>query len=64
MLNIKRQNFKYVGAIMDYELENGVMLHESEWNGEEYTIDEVSYTPIQIYNENEDTWKTIGFGVK
>lgn len=50
---------------MDYELEDGTMLHMLEWNGEVYTTKnngrEVSYRPVQIHNENQDAWETIGF---
>ncbi len=65
MLKIIRENFKQTCHTFDYELENGVQLHTSEWNGEVYTVKEGkterTFRPIQIHNETEDTWQTVGF---
>jgi hypothetical protein len=65
MLKIKRENFEETGHRFDYELENGVLLHKSEWNGETYTVKEngkeITYRPIQTHNEADDTWTIIGF---
>lgn len=36
MLLIKNQNVKWVSSKADYELENGVLLFEEDWNGELY----------------------------
>lgn len=36
MLLIKNENFERVGHKVDYELENGVLLYEIDWNGEIY----------------------------
>lgn len=61
MLGIKRRRFTEVGHDYDYELEDGTYLHESEWNGEVYTVKvdnhtEKTYRPV--YDEED---KTIGF---
>lgn len=71
MLKISRANFDHVGAMMDFELEDGTMLHSSEWTGEKYiTRDggaEVEYIPVTvgIGDPDEDgayAWyETIGF---
>ena len=36
MLKIKERNVKYVNSIADYELEDGTLLFEEDWNGEIY----------------------------
>ena len=36
MLLIKNKNFKTNGNMVDYELENGVLLYSNDWNGEIY----------------------------
>lgn len=36
MLLVKKQNCKINGHIVDYELENGVLLYSIDWNGELY----------------------------
>ena len=50
MIKIKREHFTYMGTTMEYELEDGTMLHSNDWNGEIYTIKkdgrEISYRPI------------------
>jgi len=67
MLEITKRNFDHVGALMDYELEDGTMLHASEWNGECYTVEEVPYYPIYrgVGEPDEDgdyeEYETIGF---
>lgn len=65
MLKIKRENFELTGHRFDYELENGVMLHGSEWNGEVYTVkngkNEDIYRPVMNYNKEDDSWTTVGF---
>ena len=41
MLKIVAENVvRLGGATFDYELEDGTLLHESEWNGECYTARE------------------------
>lgn len=37
MLLIKRSNFERMNNIVDYELENGILLYEMDWNTEVYT---------------------------
>lgn len=36
MLKIKAEHVEWMDTMFDYELENGQLLHTSEWNGEEY----------------------------
>lgn len=64
MLKIKNQRPTLPLGI-DYELEDGTLLATKEWNGETYTdeITKTSYRPVQIHNEEEDTWETIGFKI-
>lgn len=38
MVKIIRKNFKTCGELFDFELNNGILLHRSEWNGYEYTV--------------------------
>lgn len=60
MLKIKNNNFKKVGHIVDYELENGILLFGGDWNGEVYLTswDEknkkdtnCNYRPVYRYEE-------------
>ena len=50
MLKIKAENVVRNFHQFDFELEDGTILHESEWNGEKYIVKEngieVSYLPI------------------
>lgn len=51
----------------DYELEDGTLLHNSEWNGESYTVKnkgggETRYFPV--YNQIDDEYEIIGFEVR
>ena len=67
MLKIKSINTDYIGSRMDYVLEDGTMLHESEWNGEWYQVDGQRYKPVYIgigeADEDGDfaEYETIGF---
>ncbi len=66
MLKIIGKNVVKVGHQFDYELENGVLLHEQEWNGECYTVREdgveTRYFPIYSEEENENGgFDIIGF---
>lgn len=59
MLKIKARNVvRLGGAMFDYELEDGTLLHESEWNCYNYTIykgdKEIVYQPIYAVEENEN----------
>lgn len=51
----------------DYELEDGTLLHSSEWNGEIYTVknldgSETRYLPV--YEQvGKDEYEIIGFEV-
>lgn len=66
MLKIARENVVVNGHQFDFELENGVLLHESEFNGEKYIINlhgcEAEYTPVYADEPNEnDGYDIIGF---
>jgi hypothetical protein len=71
MLRIKRDHFNYMGSTMDYELEDRTLLHESEWNGEYYTVKkkgkEEGYKPVlkgigeQYEDGVYDQYEVIGF---
>ena len=77
MLKIKAEHVEWMDTMFDYELENGQLLHTSEWNGEEYVTrykwngDEfveagevLSYRPVyNVINEGteDEEWEIIGF---
>lgn len=67
MIQIKNRNPIYVGEMFDFELEDGTLLHDSEWNGECYTVKEQggherSFRPVyRALNEFEDQFEIIGF---
>lgn len=66
MINIKNENVERTGHWFDYELEDGILLHNSEWNGENYTVQEngmeVEYRPIYADKPNEnDGYDIVGF---
>lgn len=70
MLKIKSEGKVVDFARFDYELEDGTLLHETEWNGEEYTVKndgcETYYKPVekatQFDEDNEPCeWEVIGF---
>lgn len=66
MIKIKNKDIKVNGHWFDYELEDGTMLHSSEWNGEEYIIAEnnveITYRPIYTEEENSNGgYDIIGF---
>ena len=42
-------------------LEDGTILLDSEWNGEEYIVDEKSYKPVFEWDKEADQGTTIGF---
>lgn len=64
MIKIINRNFKRVDSWVDYELENGILLYEEDWNGEIYRTgydekkekdSQYSYRPIFKYEiENLD----------
>jgi hypothetical protein len=70
MLKIKETNVKQAGHTFDYLLDNGELLHESQWNGEVYTVgrgqNEKTYRPVYRFEaesinlddleENSDEW--------
>jgi len=70
MLNIKAKNVERVGHMFDYELEDGTLLHDSEWNGEKYITGrgqtETEYRPVYRFEaektdinalvENSEEW--------
>lgn len=66
MLKIKKECVNVNGHWFDYELENGVLLHATEWNGENYTVKEkdreIVYKPIYANKPNvNDGFDVIGF---
>lgn len=42
-------------------LENGVILLDSEWNGEDYMVDGKIYKPVYSFFILSEQWKIIGF---
>lgn len=66
MLEILDDNVLVNSHYFDYELEDGTLLHSSEWNGEVYTVknkdgSETRYFPV--YNQIDDEYEIIGFEV-
>lgn len=67
MLEILDDHVLVNSHYFDYELEDGTLLHSSEWNGEVYTVknkdgSETIYFPV--YNQiDEDEYEIIGFEV-
>lgn len=66
MLKIKKECVNVNGHWFDYELGNGVLLHATEWNGENYTVKEkdreIVYKPIYANKPNvNDGFDVIGF---
>lgn len=66
MLNIKNRFIALEGTTFDYELEDGTMLHPSEWNGEVYAVVnggiEDTYRPVYDEDENDNGgYDIIGF---
>lgn len=51
---------KYAPEGFDYKLEDGELLHFTEWNGEYYETESGIYRPI--YKQiDDDEWEIIGF---
>lgn len=48
MVRVKSTHVKHVSAYADYELENGILLFSTDWNGEIYGT---GFDPI---NESDD----------
>lgn len=66
MLKIKNEYVERNSHWFDFELENGVLLHESEWNGEVYTVKEngteTTYRPVYAEESNcNGGYDIIGF---
>lgn len=67
MLKIKNENVKMNGHWFDYELEDGTLLHNQEWNGEQYTVknedgSETEYRPIYFkYVFDDVVYEIVGF---
>lgn len=66
MLKVKNEDIKVNGHWFEYELEDGTLLHQSEWNGEVYTVKkdgvEISYHPIYAEEKNcNGGYDIIGF---
>ena len=62
MINIKNTSVKVNGHWFDYELEDGELLHESEWNGEYYETENGVFRPVYAAEENENSgFDIIGF---
>lgn len=67
MLEILDEQVLVNGHYFDYELEDGTLLHSSEWNGGVYTVknkdgSETRYFPV--YNQIDDEYEIIGFEVR
>lgn len=60
MLKIKEKNVVRFGHVFDYELENGELLHRTEWNGEYYETKNGIFRPV--YKENEGDFEIVCFG--
>lgn len=51
---------KYAPLGFDYQLEDGELLHYTEWNGEYYETENGIYRPF--YKQiDDDEWEIIGF---
>ena len=61
MLTIKNEFFYSCGHLFDYELSNGELLHESEWNGEYYETENGIYRPVYEHDSFFGTYYVIGF---
>lgn len=61
MLKIKKHLFT---DGYDYELEDGTMLHQSEWNGEVYIANGKEYRPVTKHDDEHDQFDSIGFQVE
>lgn len=68
MLNIIKENVLVNSHYFAYKLENGILLHDNEWNGEKYIVydknnnREICYIPIYSKKMNEtDSYDIIGF---
>ena len=70
MIFIKTENPVLVGEMFDYELEDGTLLHNTEWNGEDYTVRtgripnriEAVYRPVyEVSETDEESFNIIGF---
>ena len=68
MLEILDEQVLVNSHYFEYKLEDGTLLHLSEWNGECYTVknqdgSETRYFPI--YNQiDDDEYEIIGFEVR
>lgn len=60
MIKVKNVNVKFNSTVFDYELENGLLLHNNDWNTEVYSealnsltgeILKNEYKPIYRYEE-------------
>lgn len=65
MLKIKEECVRMNGHVFDYELEDGTLLHHTEWNGEVYTVKEADgseRTLRPVYDDiGDDQYEIIGF---
>ncbi len=57
MIKVKNINVNFNGSIFDYELENGLLLHSSNWNTELYSEALDSKTGKIIKNEYKPIYK-------
>lgn len=57
MLLIKNENVKYVSSVADYELENGLLLFEEDWNGEIYSKGFDPKNEKEINNEYKPVYR-------
>lgn len=59
MIGIKAQGVTRVGHYFDFELDNGELLHHTEWNGEYYETENGIFRPV--YEENDGDFEIVGF---
>ena len=57
MIKVKNVNVSFNGSIFDYELENGLLLHNNDWNLEIYSEALNSKTGEIIKNEYKPIYK-------
>lgn len=63
MIKIKNKDIKVNGHWFDYELEDGTLLHECDWNGEKYIFmkDGVEQVYTPIYEQDDIYFNIVGF---
>lgn len=69
MLRIAEKDVVHLGYLVDYKLENGVLLYDMDWNGERYNegfdprlVRNTGMAYLPIYVEvAEDEFEIVGF---